>query len=481
MLANKLLDSGGWDIVRKRGIDVIIQRGMEQGRSDKPFWTWLFHHFSTYDSIPSEQAYEAFLRDQWKKENKQGKDSNYEFERSPGIFTDPIELYCDRVADWHRTGEIGHLGIAIANNAVDGKEREILQLLDELRTTIQRTTENPFQVVRASELKVRDFDWLWKPYIAFGELTLLVGDPKLGKSVLTMELAAKTTTGDALPGEVFPGKAQPYNVLLVTNEDHPERVILPRLKAARADVQRVHVFKVGSDLPTLPSGIDWIHSFSEDHDVGLVILDPLDRLWDDHINPYRGTDVKKGLGRLGEMAHATDIAVLVVHHLNKIPGSTPIQRLSGAIAIAGTGRSILLMGKHPDDRTRRVLANAGGNYAPEGEIMSLVFRLDNDPMWNHPITHWEGAVELEAEDLLTKKSQKEDEQVDKMELAKRIITTMLVENNNEVKKSEIVDQGKFERISERTIERAKDELGNIKVKRVPIPGKPGPGFAVWYC
>src|SRR5438132_3199004 len=134
-------------------------------------------------------------------------------------------------------------------------------------------------VFRLSDLKKEPMDWLWPDRIAAGSLTLIDGDPSLGKSLLTLDLAARLTTARPLPDGYVP--PEPLSVVLVGHEDGLRDTVLPRLKAAGADLHRVHVFAsrardgVWSGLPTFPDDCDLLKETVVETSARLIVLDPL--------------------------------------------------------------------------------------------------------------------------------------------------------------------------------------------------------------
>ena len=88
-----------------------------------------------------------------------------------------------------------------------------------------------------STVEQRSVEWLWYPYIPYGKITLLQGDPGDGKSTFMLHLVARITTKRDLPdGKPFP---ECQNVIYQCSEDSPFDTIKPRLIAAGADCDRV--------------------------------------------------------------------------------------------------------------------------------------------------------------------------------------------------------------------------------------------------
>jgi AAA domain len=229
----------------------------------------------------------------------------------------------------------------------------------------------------ASSIRPRRVAWLWPERIPFGELTILAGDPGLGKSLLAVDLAAKVTGGHL-------GKTR--NVLMLTAEDSPEHTVRPRLEAAGANLERVifgSMERDGVEGPfVLPTDNGPLSGTVAESDAGLVVVDPLAAHLAVNVNSWKDQEVRAALAPLGAIAQKTGAAVLVVAHLNKGQGDDPLQRLGGSIGIPAAARSVLLLTRDPDDPegndgNHRVLAHVKSNLGrlatvplPSGESLA---------------------------------------------------------------------------------------------------------------
>jgi RecA-family ATPase len=212
--------------------------------------------------------------------------------------------------------------------------------------------------------------WLWPERVPMNAITVLAGDPGLGKSLLTIRLAAKLTRGDLME--------HPVNVLMLSAEDSLAHTVRPRLEAAGADIGRVHFGSMNRDgLDTsilLPSDVAELSRLVAEKDVGLVVIDPLMAHLGGAIDSWKDQTVRQALAPLHRMAEHTGTAVLVVAHLNKGQSTDPLQRLGGSIGIPAAARSVLLLGRDPDEPEddRRVLAHAKSNVCPLAPSLAFV-------------------------------------------------------------------------------------------------------------
>jgi hypothetical protein len=300
--------------------------------------------------------------------------------------------------------------------------------------------------------------WLWPGRIPLGKLTVLDGDPGLGKSVLTLDLAVRVSRGWAMPLEPRevgdePEVCPPAGVVLLSAEDGLEDTIRPRLDAAGADPERVlaldHVPDgKGTRLPSLPGDVPYLKAAVRRMQAKLVIVDPLTAYLGGETNMHKDQDVRRALHPLSVLAGETGAAVLVVRHLNKMAGGNPLYRGGGSIGIIGAARSGLLVAKDPDDPDRRVLAATKCNLAKLPP--SLAF--DLSPAENGALrVGWIGPSAHTAESLLAAPRDEEDQSA--VGQAVEVLRTILADGpvQAEQAKAEARKAG----VQERTLQRAK--------------------------
>jgi RecA-family ATPase len=171
--------------------------------------------------------------------------------------------------------------------------------------------------------------WLWDQRIAVGAVTVLAGMPGLGKSLTTTEVAARVSRGQ-LTGDL---RDDPRRVLIATAEDALAEVVRPRLEAAGADLELIHlqelVVEGNGEARALqvPQDVETLGRFVETHDVGLVIVDPFNAFLVGEVNSWRDHDLRRALAPLARMAESCSVAVLIVVHLNSPLHRGPVSRI----------------------------------------------------------------------------------------------------------------------------------------------------------
>ena len=252
--------------------------------------------------------------------------------------------------------------------------------------------------------------WLWKDRLPVGMVSIIAGEPGLGKSTLTAEVAARTSRGE-LDGDL---RGRACDVLIVTYEDHIASVVRPRLEAAQADLGRVHYLEAveedGSEgLISLPGDVDGIAREVERTASGLLIVDPVVAALAGEVNSHKDQDVRRALAPLAKLAERLGVAVIAVMHVNKSRANSLFQRIGGSVAFTGAARSVLLVARDPDDPDRergyrRVLAHGKSNAGQYAR--SLRFEIaskhvgDSDGIPTSRI-EWLGECDTTSADLLS--------------------------------------------------------------------------------
>jgi hypothetical protein len=251
-----------------------------------------------------------------------------------------------------------------------------------------------------SEIQPSTVRWLWKPWIPLGAISLLDGDPGLGKSTLSIDLAARVSKPYAMPYGSS-SLSGPASVLLLSAEDDPAATIRPRLDVSGADPKRVIGLEAikteeGEQPPVLPWDLGIIEEIIQAHGIAVVIVDPLMAYLDGNIDAHRDQDIRRCLHRLKELAQRTNAAILVIRHLNKLVGGPALYRGGGSIGIVGAVRSALIVGRDPKNPHTLVLASVKNNLAPTPR--SLIYSLES--AGSVARIAWGGETDLTAEDIL---------------------------------------------------------------------------------
>ena len=307
------------------------------------------------------------------------------------------------------------------------------------------------EIIRMSEIQMREVKWLWYPYIPFGKLTIIQGDPGEGKTTFALRLAAACSTGRPMPGME---SLSPFNVIYQSAEDGLEDTIKPRLTEAGADQERV--INIREDKKSLHLLDSRIEKAILQCDAKLLILDPLQGYLGERIDMNRANEIREVMKAIGQVAQRTGCAIVLVGHLNKATGMSSAYRGLGSIDFRAAARSVLVVGRLRKNKNIRVIVHDKSSLAPEGK--SLAFNLGNEDGFR-----WlDGYDEISAEDLLSGIS---SQQETKTMQAEEIIRTML-EDGAEIPGEDIVQAAARKRISRRTVNEAKKNIAGIVSRKV---------------
>lgn len=306
------------------------------------------------------------------------------------------------------------------------------------------------KIIRMSDVELTPVEWLWKPYLPFGKLSVLQGNPGEGKTYFAMHLAAACTNGKLLPNME---RMEPFNVIYQTAEDGLGDTVKPRLIEAGADLDRVLVIDDSDVQLTLSD--ERIEKAIVENNARLVIIDPIQAYLGADVDMNRANEVRPIFMRLGQVAQRTGCAILLIGHLNKAAGMQSLQRGLGSIDIAAAVRSVIFIGKLKHDPTMRILTHEKSSLAPPG--VSLAFSLGDEGGFR-----WVGEYDITADEML---SGIEPQRETKTQQAKDLICTLLAGGKQVL--SEDIDKAALERgIPGRTVRDAKRELGDALKSKI---------------
>ena len=178
------------------------------------------------------------------------------------------------------------------------------------------------KIISLSEIKTEEVKWLWYPYIPFGKVTIVQGDPGEGKTTFVLSVIAALTHGETLP-ECETG-LPPMNVIYQTAEDGLADTIKPRLEAVGADCSRVQTIDDSQSMLTLTDQRleEAIHST----DAGLLVLDPLQAYLGSGVDMHRANEIRPIMKKLSAVPERTGCAVVLIGHMNGLTRSSPYGR-----------------------------------------------------------------------------------------------------------------------------------------------------------
>lgn len=310
--------------------------------------------------------------------------------------------------------------------------------------------------VRMDEVDGQPIEWLWDQYIALRAVTIIDGEPGLGKSTALIDIAARVSNGANMPDNTQGIEAS--NVLMLSAEDDLAHVLVPRLRAAGANMSRVGTLEVQEDkfvrgIVLADADLDTLEDEAHKRKVRVIVIDPLMAHMPSGIDSHKDQDVRRPLARLARIASSLNAAIILVRHLNKTEGKSALNRGGGSIGIVGAARAGYIIGQHPTTPTSRVLACVKNNLAISPP--SMEFELVQAENGVAKIK-WIGSSDISANQLVAPKNPSAAaERNDAKEFLKATLA------DGELPATEVQELAKQEGFNPRTLRRAKKELGVV--------------------
>lgn len=304
------------------------------------------------------------------------------------------------------------------------------------------------RMIKMSEVESQEIDWLWYPFIPFGKLTIIQGDPGDGKTTFILNVAAQLSKGCGLDEKM--NVAEPVKVIYQTAEDGLADTVKPRLEKAGADCENILVIdESDKSLSMIDERLEEALIRTK---ARMLILDPIQAYLGGGMDMNRANEARDMTKRLGALAEKYHCAIILIGHMNKASGNKAAYRGMGSIDFFAVARSVLLVGRVEGEPNIRAVVQIKNNLAEFGHPKA--FRLSEDGF------EWIGDYEITADEVLGGLAPK----ANKMEQAKQMLRN-LAETNHSVSSNKIFELADELGISKRTMENAKKELG-IKAKKL---------------
>lgn len=302
------------------------------------------------------------------------------------------------------------------------------------------------KLINMRDVEVEPICWLWYPFIPYGKVTIIQGDPGEGKTTLVLQIIARLTKGESIIDE---DESLPINVIYQTAEDGLADTIKPRLLDANADCSKVVVID-DSDIQLTMRDARLEQAIIETN-AKLVVLDPIQGFLGADVDMHRANEIRPIMKHISELAEKYKCAIILIGHMNKCSVGKSAYRGLGSIDFQAAARSVLIVGRIKDEPETRVVCQTKSSLAPEAK--AVAFRLSEENGFE-----WIGEYDVTADDLLsgTAKGTKKQAAMDFLE-------KLLVDG--QMPQTEIMELAEKKGIAEKTLRNAKEAL-NVKSKRL---------------
>lgn len=319
-----------------------------------------------------------------------------------------------------------------------------------------RRNDPNLKLINMEQVETEKIDWLLYPFIPFGKVTIVQGDPGEGKTTMVLQIIAKLTKGEAvLPsGSDEPAleektmALEPVNVIYQTAEDGLGDTIKPRFLSAGADCSRVMVIDDNDQALTMMDAR--LEEAIIQTKARLVVLDPIQGFLGTDVDMHRANEIRPLMKRVAVLAEKYHCAIILIGHMNKNSNGKSSYRGLGSIDFQAAARSVLIVGRIKDEPEIRVVCHVKSSLAPEGK--SIAFRLDKDTGFE-----WIGEYDISADDLLSG-----DNRGQKIHVAKEFLQEFLVSGS--VAQTKVAEEAEVRGIKKKTLWNAKKELEIDSVK-----------------
>ena len=319
-----------------------------------------------------------------------------------------------------------------------------------------RRNEPNLKLMNMEQVEIEKIDWLLYPFIPFGKVTIVQGDPGEGKTTMVLQIIAKLTKGEAvLPSDSDESALEektmalePVNVIYQTAEDGLGDTIKPRLLSAGADCSRVMVIDDNDQALTMMDAR--LEEAIIQTKARLVVLDPIQGFLGADVDMHRANEIRPLMKRVAVLAEKYHCAIILIGHMNKNSNGKSSYRGLGSIDFQAAARSVLIVGRIKDEPEIRVVCHVKSSLAPEGK--SIAFRLDKDTGFE-----WIGEYDISADDLLSG-----DNRGQKIHEAKEFLKEILVSGS--VAQTKVAEEAESRGIKKKTLWNAKKELEIDSVK-----------------
>ena len=230
------------------------------------------------------------------------------------------------------------------------------------------------KLIHMEDVVSKEVEWLWYPYIPYGKITIIEGDPGEGKTTLVLKLAAALSSGLPLPCD-DDKEYEPIHIIYQTAEDGIEDTIKPRLEKAGADCSMIRV--IDETDKELSMTDDRLEQAIIETGARLIILDPIQAYIGATVDMHRANEIRPVLKHLGIIAEKHNCAIILIGHMNKASGSKSTYRGLGSIDIQATARSVLLVARLRDKPNIRIMAHDKSSLAPAGDAIGFEMTEDN--------------------------------------------------------------------------------------------------------
>jgi hypothetical protein len=325
--------------------------------------------------------------------------------------------------------------------------------------------EEIYEGISADTVICEKVDWLWWPYISRGALTIVEGDPGLGKSYFMQMVCSAIVDGGRLPSDGGVSgfeKIKRGGVFYFSVEDDPATVIVPRLRSN--NTKKLSEFRIYDRKLTMDEeGLKVAEFLVSKHEVDLVVFDTLN-YFVGGIDVHRANEVSQQMEHFTRLAKNHNVGVVVLRHLTKNSSGAVkgIYRGQGSIAFTGTAREVLTVGIHPEEHDLRIVAVTKLNL--DALPKAVGYKILRNPDGSSRFEWSECLFDLTSDEIIdVRATGKKGRTKDDRAAAEAFLTERL--SDGAMESGAIEGLAEAAGIPKATLRRVRDEMGIVMNKR----------------
>ncbi len=339
-------------------------------------------------------------------------------------------------------------------------DKEIEAIDRELRRQEPKTVNERVSLVCMSDIEEEDVEWLYPPYVPRGKVTICTAYPGAGKTYLMCYMAACVSTGRQFFNQI-PYRDNPGRVIYLTAEDGIGDTIKKRLRICGADM--MNIATVLDNKTQLMFDSPEIEDFMKNYRPDLMIFDPFQAYIGAEIDMNAPNRTREKLGYISELAEKYKVAVVLICHFNKNGKGDAITRVLGSTDIMGICRSYIALGPVPGEDDMKFMSHEKSSLDKRGK--TILFEINPD---KGGIVYL-GENNLTMDDYTAIRNKKRVSNAPAVEAAKQLIMNNMPEGRRLAK--ELKNLAAANKISDSSLQRAREELGIITRKTKEFPPK----------
>ena len=323
----------------------------------------------------------------------------------------------------------------------------------------------PQKLMKSADVECEDIKWLWYPYFPKHKLALILGEAGSGKTYFALKIAAIVSGGKVFWTDNPLEDKKPGIVFYLSGEDGAGDTLKARLQKMGADENMVYFMEDGNSLTPLTFNSPQLEQWIKEYQPAVIIFDPIQGFLDKTVDANNQIQIRHALIGVKALAEKYDFTPICIMHPNKDKRMSANDRASGSKDFVNFARSVVVIGRDADDKSKIIMGHSKSNLAPHGSSLSFEIEQIGFDEMGRPISGdflYTGISGKTPDQILSgAESKKKPSPV--LDEALEFLRELLKENGGKVKPADARKQAEEIGISRATLDRAREQL-RIKSK-----------------